>query len=125
MAEIGNIKTVKREGDYIVATVATGSGVEITGIIMSPLGAEFFPIVDDTVIFQRTGNEIVIMAGLSVSADGVSGDVGLFSRDADGVKKATLWLRANGLAEITNESGFFKLAANGQFNANDNFTVDP
>ena len=126
MAEIGEIKTVAREGSYVVATVANGAGVEVTGVIMSPLGSEFFPIVGDTVIFQRTGNEIVIMAGLSVSEDGASGDVGLFARDAIGAKKANLWLRSDGLIEMSNDSGNFSLAANGQFSVNNgNFTVDP
>ena len=125
MAEIGSIKSVKKEGNYIVAVVETGSGAAVTGLIVNPLGAEFFPIKGDIVVFQRTGKEIVLLAGLSANVEGATGEVSLFSRDSTGAKVAEIWLKATKIIEAKNDNGTFSLLANGQFSANGNFTVDP
>jgi hypothetical protein len=124
MATIGTIKSIALEGEYIVAAVETGAGPEVTGVVMGSAGAEFFPVVGDVVLFERTGKEIAVLATLTV-AQGDPGGVIIRGRDETGAVVSLVMMSVDGSVKIQNDNGFFEISANGQASVNGNFTVDP
>jgi hypothetical protein len=100
MAEIGFIKSIKLDAGNPVAEIETGSGVEVTGVVINPLGTEFWPIVGDTVLFVRAGGEILILCGLSLDCTGAPGEVSIYSRSSSGAITAQLWLRSGGAVTV-------------------------
>lgn len=53
------------------------------------------------------------------------GEVRLYSRDSAGLVVAHVYCKADGSIEISNDNGTVTLGADGKFNVNNNFEVDP
>lgn len=116
MAEIGTVKSIKKDGDFFAVEISSGTGRVVTGLLLCPLGCEFVPVVDDFVLYSRTSKEIIVHAGLSKPFESAAGEVRLFSRNAAGVIKADVKIKADGTVSIE---------AQGQVSINGNLTVDP
>lgn len=108
MAMIGTIKEVKTVDGQHTVIVETGSGPAVTATIMQGGGVDFQPLPGDRAVYHYAGSEVVISA--------------IFSEDAQSAPGEWMVLSRSSVDTVT---GFFKISPNGQFNANDNWTVDP
>ena len=108
MATLGTIKEVKTVDGQHTVIIETGSGPAVTATVMQSGGADFQPLKGDRAVYHYAGAEVVVSAIFSEDAESGPGEWRVFSRDSSGAV-----------------TGFFKISSNGQFNANDNWTVDP
>jgi hypothetical protein len=125
MAMIGHIKEVSIEDGQITAVVETGTGQAVTARVMAASGAEFYPMPGDSVLCHRAGQEVVVSAVLHGDASTERGEGVIFARNELGEIVAKIWLYPDGDIVAENDNGVFGLKANGQFDVNGHFTVDP
>jgi hypothetical protein len=88
---------VPLDGDYVATTSFPGGGEEVA------------------VAYVDADNEPVAGAG----------EVRLYARDSTAAVVAHVYVKADGSIEISNDSGTMTLGADGKFNVNNNFEVDP
>lgn len=136
MAGVANIESVKRivlDGDEAAtatdATISFGGNDDVTAHVYSSPGVDALPVAGDyAVTVPIDGSGAVAVVGFIDPANegtAADGETRLYARDADRKVVATVWLKADGSVRCENEKGFFEISADGQFNANGNFTVDP
>jgi hypothetical protein len=125
MGIIGTIKEITTEDDRIVATVKTGNGREISAVVYGLAGVESYPLIGDwAIVDDSQGRENAVLAIVSDNIT-AGGETVVFGRDADGNIVSKITCKADGAIRGENDNGFFELGTGGQFNANDNLTVDP
>lgn len=109
--------------------VDPGGGAVITCTQFGPPGLDAPPLAGDyAAVVTAPGDSSKIIVGYADPTNEGTAEAGeyrAYSRDADGVPMVWVHLKADGTARIENENGFFELKLDGQFNVNDNFTVDP
>ena len=97
---IGHIKEIKVVAGQVIAIIETGSGPAVTGTIM-PMGSlDFQPLVGDSVVFHKAGQEIVVTAVFSEDSTAGPGETVLFSRSGPMAIMAIVHLKADGVIEI-------------------------
>lgn len=91
-----------------------------------PPGYEGIPIADDQgVVIEVGGSGKTAFIGVFPTSELEAGEARIYSRDGDGVIKAFVVCLVDGTIRLENENGFAELkGSDGQWNVNDNFTVD-
>lgn len=111
MAISGTIKTLAIVEGQIVATVATGSGPEVTVVIMPDAGGEFHPLPGDVVVYERSGQEYVAKAVFAADTSTLPGESLIFARNAAGEVVAKIHLKADGRVYVGDGTDFVAMAA--------------
>lgn len=119
-------------GDVIFAETSIGQW-RATGEVSAPedvgrctlSGAKFYPglVVDGDALDSRVVDlaEGAMLGRIGGARVLIKEDDSVTMKNADG----NVTLNSDGSSKAENASGFYELKSSGQFNANDNFTVDP
>ena len=93
--------------------------------VSSP-GIQGIPLEDDECILVRVGTDLskTVFIGTFHKEDIEPGEVIVYSRDGNGNLIAKVYCDKDGNIFLQNDNGFAKLLSNGQWNVNDNLTVD-
>jgi len=123
MGELGKIKELTLSGGEITCVVDIANGGEKTATIYGLAGVDTYPLPGDEVKIDYNGGQWVVSAVFRDAGAG-AGETIIYSRNSDGNVVSSVHCKADGSIRAENDNGFFELKSNGQFNANDNFTVD-
>ena len=133
MGRLGSLVSFTRttvDGDRVAEVVLDfGGGDRATAPVFSPAGVDSQPLADDYVAVAETdgSGEVAAVGYVDPANEGTAapGEFRIYARNADGDVVAEVHLQDDGAVVCVNASGSFELKANGQFDANGNFTVDP
>lgn len=125
------------ENDVRMLTIELSEPDDLPTIqLMTMAGDDTCPIDGDEVAIIEVSKSyrIVIACNDPIAPTVDEGERKIYSRDSNGDIISFLYLKNDGSIELTsldavsikvsNSEGFFELKTDGQFNANDNFTVD-
>jgi hypothetical protein len=90
-------------------------------------GIQGIPLEDDECILITIGDDLTktVFIGTFHKEDIKPGEIQMYSRDSNGDLIARVYCDKDGNIFLENASGFAKLLDTGQWNVNDNLTVDP
>jgi len=91
---IAEILEIEVEDGQVVCRVQTGTGEEVSAIMLLPLGVDTYPLVGDSVICHNVGSEWVAVAGDSGQREAEQGELIIFSRNSANSPMTKLVLRA-------------------------------
>lgn len=118
------------DGEQIAEVkVDVGGGDNLLPEHFAPPGYDGVPLAGDYVATTSYpgGGEEAAVGYIDPDSTPVAeaGEVRLYSRDSGGAVVAHVYCKADGSIEISNNNGIATLGADGKFNVNDNFEVDP
>lgn len=104
------IKEVKREDGQLVAYCHTGNGPAFSAIVPQ-VGGDWHPIAGDMVTAINSGAEYHIVAVFIRDSETAAGEHLIFARDSMGNIKASVHLKADGVAYVGSGTDFVAMAA--------------
>lgn len=118
-----------RDGDHPVRLLQVEfapDDVQTVEWMANSSGDDSAPPVGSRVLVLAISTAYKVAIGIDdeIDPEVEAGERKLYSSE-NGAIKAFAYFKKDGGIVVENENGFFKMESNGQFNANDNFTVDP
>lgn len=102
---IGHIKSTSIVDGQITALVETGTGQELTAIVMADSGSEFHPVPGDTVLFHHAGQEVIVSAVChGEDATTSQGESLMMARGADGRVRSAVHMKSDGSIHINSNN---------------------
>jgi len=124
MGQLGTIKEVNLSDGVITCKVVTTPPNTITATVYGMAGMDTHPLPGDEVKVSFCNGEYIIDAVFRDNQAG-AGETIVYGRDSSGDVVSLVHCKSDGEIESANSKGKWTLKANGQFDANGNFTVDP